>query len=247
MLDALERYYREQGILSTDFTCPLMDDCKGDCKTFTGPKSAFVGPGYERRDLPRLLFLSLDSGWGAPDAADRLPEAVRKDEIDRDIRDQPGNHHWFLTHELAWYLLRRFDADLRLEGAKKYFAHANAAKCCQNKSGGQQADPRLFANCRKYLPGELRILHPDVLVTQGKQAELSIRSIYGDGKPLHEGTDAVLIDMDNRQVIWFHTLHPRNGRFWTHRDDGRGWEKYADLIYEFGQAAGWPNTTPPSV
>lgn len=247
MFKDLERYYREQGILSTVFTCPHQDDCKGGRDKFTGPKSAFVSVEYERRNLPRLLFLSLDSGWGAEDPKDRLPEAVRRDEMDSDIRDQRGNRHWFLTHELAWYILRRFDSNLGLEDAKRYFAHANAAKCCQNKSGSKQADPRLFANCRKYLPGELRVLRPDVLVTQGKQAKLSIMKIYGGGRPLREDTDAVQIEMDDRQVVWFHTHHPRYGPFWTQRDDGRGWKRYADLIYEFGRAAGWPNTTPSSV
>ena len=248
MLEALQRYYREQGILSTVFICPHKDDCKRGLDRFTGPKSAFVGAGYTRRAFPRLLFLSLDSGSGAKNANDRLPEAVRQAEMGTNVlRDLDKNEHWFLTHELAWYLLRRFDADLSLENARIYFAHANAAKCCQNKPGRKQADPRLFDNCRKYLPGELRALRPDVLVTQGQQAKRSIRTIYGDGKPLHEDTDAVRIEIDNRPVVWLHTYHPRYGGFWTQRDDGRGWKRYADLIYEFGRAAGWPNTTPSSV
>lgn len=183
---------------------------------------------------------------GAPDQEDRLPEAVLKDELDRDIRDQPKNRHWFLTHELAWYFLRRFDADLRIEDAKRYFAHANSAKCCQNKPGAKMADPRLFINCRKYLSGELSVLRPDILITQGKWARLAITEIYGVGKPLHEDTDAVRIEIDNRQVFWLHTHHPRYGPFWSHRDDGRGWKRYADLAHDFGSALGWPKTIPSS-
>ena len=86
MLRELANYYAENGILSTDFTCKFRENCQGDCEAFTGPKSAFVSSGYADNELPRLLFLSLDSGSGDPVAENRLPAAVQKhEEWDRAI------------------------------------------------------------------------------------------------------------------------------------------------------------------
>ena len=243
MLDALERYYREQGILSTSFTCPHMDDCSSGAGKFTGPKSAGVGTRYGRRDLPRLLFLSLDSGWGDDDPKKRLPEAVRPDNTD--VGTLKRGRHWYRTIELAWYILRRFDAELCLDDAKQYFAHANSAKCCQHKSGGRQADGRLFDNCRKYLPGELRVLRPDILVTQGVWARKAIESLYGPGEPIREDEFAKRVEMDDRSVFWLHTHHPRSGKHFGRQIDlerklsfkdpnrCRGWNRYGDIIADW--------------
>ncbi len=64
MLQRLYRYYEDKGILSTSFACLHKKQCSAGSPDFTGPKSAFVSTGYENRrsNLPRLLFLSLDSG-----------------------------------------------------------------------------------------------------------------------------------------------------------------------------------------
>lgn len=240
MLAALTAYYRDQGILSTHFICPLKAVCEGDCTTFTGPKSAFVSTGYERHDLPRLLFLSLDSGDGIHDPRHGLPESARKWEDNRDIDKCPKNRHWYLTHELAWHILKCFDPNLELSEVNRHFAHANSAKCCMNNPGQGQAHPRLFTNCRKYIPGEMRVLCPDVLVTQGARAKESVRICYPAIEPRDEWT--AIMEMDGRQVFWLHHHHPRYGGFWTHRDDGRGWEKHALQIREFAEQQGWPGT-----
>ena len=56
MLLALEGYYKQNGILATSFFCKHKSECSLGCANFTGPKSAYVGTGYERGDFPRLLF-----------------------------------------------------------------------------------------------------------------------------------------------------------------------------------------------
>ena len=142
MFQRLYRYYKDNGILSTSFTCHHKEQCKGGSKEFTGPKSAFVSTGYENKscNLPRLLFLSLDSGDGDKNDGNRLPEALRhQEEIDRDVLALPKHKHWYRTHELAWYIFKRFDPCIRLEDAKKHFAHANSAKCCMNKPGEKKS------------------------------------------------------------------------------------------------------------
>jgi len=245
MLRRLSRYYEDKGILSTFFTCPHRTDCKGDCAEFTGPKSAFVSTGYERGNLPRLLFLSLDSGDGDQNDKNRLPETVREqEEVERDIFTLPKNRHWYRTHELAWYVLSQFDPGIRLEDARKHFAHANSAKCCMNKPGRKKAAAVLFRNCRKYLRGELEILRPDVLVTQGAEAKEAVKSL--DYKVLESIDEyASKVEMDGREIFWLHTYHPACwGRFNGQRDfDGtsgraRGWEKYSRMIREFWNGRG---------
>lgn len=244
MLDALTTYYREQGILSTHFTCPHKAACKGDCTTFTGPRSAFVSTGYERHDLPRLLFLSLDTGDGIDDPQHGLPEMARKWEDNRGIDRSPPYHknkHWYRTHELAWYILKRFDPELKIVDVNRHFAHANAAKCCMNKPNQRQADPRLFINCREYLRGELDLLAPDILVTQGDWAKRGVEAHYGVTRKIDRWSS--VIEMNGREVFWLHTYHPRHfGGFHGQRRRGKGWEEYALKIRDFAEQQGWPGT-----
>ena len=241
MFQRLYRYYKDNGILSTSFTCPHKEQCKGDSKEFTGPKSAFVSTGYENKscNLPRLLFLSLDSGDGDKNDGNRLPEALRQqEEIDRDVLALPKHKHWYRTHELAWYIFKRFDPCIRLEDAKKHFAHANSAKCCMNKPGRKKANKILFRNCQKYLRGELEILRPDIIVTQGAEAKEAVESFYEILETIDEY--ALTIEMGGREVFWLHTYHPANwGAFNKQRDFDKprslalGWDKYSHMIHEF--------------
>jgi hypothetical protein len=242
MLDELENYYKDNGILATSFTCAYKANCMGDCAEFTGPKSAFVSSGYEQNSLPRLLFLSLDSGSGDKNDENRLPLAVRKqEEIDRDVLSLHKNKHWYRTHELAWYVFRHFDKGIKIQEAKQYFAHANSAKCCMNKAQRKKANAELFKNCKMYLRGELNILSPDIIITQGNEAKEAIWSLRD--KVINRIDDyASIIELNNRFVFWLHTYHPNNwGAFNRQRDFdktndvAKGWIKYSGLMHEFIQ------------
>lgn len=244
MFQRLRRYYENNGILSTSFTCRHKEQCSSGSQKFTGPKSAFVSTGYENGDslLPRLLFLSLDSGDGDKDDRNRLPEALQQqEEVDRDVLALPKHKHWYRTHELAWYIFKRFDSSIRLEEAKGYFAHANSAKCCMNKPGRKKANKILFENCQEYLQGELEILCPDIIVTQGNEARDAVKSFYELLKHIDEY--ASIIRMNSREVFWLHTYHPANwGAFNKQRDFDKardlalGWDKYSHKIHEFIEA-----------
>ena len=238
MLEQLEDYYRSQGILSTHFTCPHSDSCReGYEETFTGPKSASVSTGYEHSNLPRLLFLSLDSGSGHEDANARLPHAVRHGMENVHVNKLDKKRHWYRTHELAWYILRQFRPDLDIEDTKRFFAHTNSAKCCQNKPDGSQADARLFQNCRRYLAGEIRVLRPDVIVTQGKEAKRSLESIIEVRNQISEL--ACVVEFEDRLLFWLRTHHPRRGEFYNQRGFDKetlrceGWYRYSEHILDF--------------
>ncbi len=244
LLSALTAYYRDQGILSTAFTCQYQHKCKGDCASFTGPKSAFVPMGYERHDRPRVLILSSDSGSGGTEQAGRLPEAVRR-QHEKPYKPGKRNRHWYRTHELAWYILWRLDPDhaLTIHEVNQFFAHANAAKCSENNPGAKEARNTLFENCRPYLRRELEILSPDILVTQGNHArdavspfETSRIDMLTPSSQLQkkEGPDRLwgeryasdrhiraITDLTEKDVFWLHTAHPTPGgksEFWGQID-----------------------------
>lgn len=102
MLNALRLYYDHHHIGAERFRCVHEASCRGAGGNFTTAKESFVGPEYEKGKLPRLLFLSLDSGSAHPDPKDRTLEAVRRQELAEVVDLLPRHKHWYLTHELAW-------------------------------------------------------------------------------------------------------------------------------------------------
>ena len=77
MLPALHEYDDVHGIGSLSCACRHRDRCAAESPGFTTAKEAYVGPGYEAGTLPRLLFLSLDSGSADADPATKTLEANR--------------------------------------------------------------------------------------------------------------------------------------------------------------------------
>lgn len=234
MLKQLTEFYRENGILSTHFTCRHKESCKGSCETFTGPKSTYVGEGYEAGKVPRLLFLSLDSGDGAEEPEHRLPAAVKQGEQGTDVNALHKNQHWYRTYELAWYILKRFNAKFKtVEDVKGFFAHANSAKCSMNYDGRAQADDRLFDNCRGYLAGELKVLAPQLLVTQGAKADDAVDPLIKDRKTVEENCAYHGI-LHGNPIFWLSTYHPSYySGFHAQRKGGEGWEFYAEQMHRF--------------
>ena len=245
MLEKLTAFYDAHGISSVDFRCPSRAACSAISPRFTEAKASFVGPRYKERTLPRLLFLSLDSGSGEQNPRQRTAQAVRMQELVRDVAALPKNRHWYRTHEMAWALLRQFDAQLQVADTRLYFAHVNSAKCCQNKSGRQAADSTLFENCRRFVPGKLRVLNPDVLVTQGGRAKDAIlksftvrrhdvRTVESDRykRDAHYETGLIELKPDLKTCLWLQTYHP-NG--WGHFNPQRThcWRLYAEEVGRF--------------
>jgi len=170
----------------------------------------------------------------------RLPSAVRQqEEIDRDVLMLHKHKHWYRTHELAWYILKEFMPCLNIEEAKYYFAHANSAKCCMNKKRRKKADKVLFKNCKTYLKGELEILDPQIIITQGNEAKSAISSLCDSmDKKIDEFSS--LITLNGKSIFWLHTYHPNNwGAFNRQRNfdkvrkEAAGWRKYSSAIKRF--------------
>lgn len=211
---------------------------------------SFVGPRYGRRSLPRLLFLSLDSGSGRSDPRERTAEAVRQRIVDCDVTALPKNKHWYRTHEMAFELLRQFKPDLTVPDTRFYFAHVNSAKCCQNRSQRKQAGSILFENCRRFIPAELDLLSPDIVVTQGGPAKTAIRRHYSvrhhDVRNVDSGryaynaryeTGLIELGADAKSCLWIQSYHPNNyGRFQPQRR--YCWPLYAQAVGRFWRSRG---------
>ncbi len=243
----LQAYYESQGISPLDFRCRHVEDCRGLNSNFTEANQAFVGTEYEKGTLPRVLFLSLDSGENSKDPNDRTMAAVRDWEENRVVvNDLPKGRHWYRTHDLAWKVLKKFQPHLTLEQVKPYFAHTNSAKCCENNSGNREASGVLFEKCREFIPGEVAILAPDILITQGDWAKFAIASKFEtltleeplepvslNGETLNCPAHALRINDNN--VIWIHTYHPKHfGEFWPQKS--KCWDYWADLVFAFIRA-----------
>jgi uracil DNA glycosylase superfamily protein len=235
MLQRLAIYYDSKGIAATNFRCSHRHECAADSPRFTTAQESYVGPEYEKGNGPRLLFLSLDSGSAEGNPQVKTLEAVRQREMNCDVDGLPKNKHWYLTHELAWVLLRPFHPQLTIADTSPYFAHVNSAKCCQNNPQRGKASGVLFKNCRSFIPGELRILKPDIIVTQGGEARDVIvkecKVVRHDRKEIEGATyeTGVVQLTPDKQALWISTYHPNNyGKFHPQRKNC--WRLYAEAV-----------------
>jgi len=238
MLTTLSEYLDAKGILPQNFRCRHAASCSAGSPRFTGAKASFVGTDYEKGNGPRLLFLSLDSGSAVDDPRRKTIEAVRVWELREDVAALPKNKHWYLTHELAWVLLRQFHPRLMITTTSPYFAHVNSAKCCQNNPQRGKAQDALFANCREFIPGELAILQPDIIVTQGGEARDVIVKACRVVKHERKDVDGAVYEtgvldlVPGKRTLWLQTYHPNNwGKF--HPQRKKCWPLYVEVVKEF--------------
>jgi hypothetical protein len=234
MLKELSSYYQRKGISPLDFRCQHLQVCSNGNDRFVEAKGAFVGTEYEKGTLPRLLFVSLDPGSSDRDPKRRSVESVRlQEEHDCDVTKLPKVQHWYRTHELAWILLKRFKPDLQIQDSHSYFAHVNSVKCCTSSENHSSAPPILFRNCQKYIGGEIAILEPAILVTQGKKAKEAIQQSFKISESLEDQRicSHACIFVEGKKVLWFHTYHPRHfGKFNQQRREC--FENWAEIIYD---------------
>lgn len=221
MIQELKTYYYANGISAFGFRCHFANSCRLFCNNFLEATEAFVGSEYEKEydkqkgTLPRVLFLSSDPGGGDPNPQTRTMEAVRLYEEEKcDPKSLPSTRHWYRTHKLAWIFLKKFNPNLQFKDICPYFAHTNSAKCCEDYKKTSQSADRFFENCRGYIPGEIQILDPDILITQGDSAKCAIKYGFSQSTTPIEIDSASeycnyhLIQMNGKEVLWFAPYHP---------------------------------------
>lgn len=228
ILNKTKQYYKVNKISALKFRCPHRRECKSGCTDFTGAKEPFIGTEYDKGSLPRILFVSLDSGSGEESASDRTAEVMRRwEEHDYHPSDESNGakrKHWYQTHVLALMILKAFRPTLTLESINPFFAHTNSVKCSQNKDRKEQADSILFRNCRGYLGGEIKVLAPEILVTQGDQARSAVQYAVKQRdisllSALGTTCSYKVLEVGRKKVLWLHMYHPqaRCNRFFVQR------------------------------
>lgn len=164
-------------------------------------------------------------------------ESVRDHELRENVAALSPHLHWYLTHELAWLLLRHFHPSLGVTTTSPYFAHVNSAKCCQNNPQRGKAQRTLFENCREFIPGELAILQPDIIVTQGNEAKdviMVCRLVKHEQKTVERAAyETGLLELvAGKQTLWLHTYHP-GARWRFHLQKKKCWPLYEEAVKQF--------------
>ena len=254
MIKELKAYLNSMGISAKGFNCPNYDACSNGKPDFAKATEPTIGADYIKNELPRVLFVSLDPGSASHNPSERELVVIKGL---KDAGFNPSKNkkppHWYETHILAWMLLREFRPCLQLKNIVSYFAHINSAKCCENNKGNAMAEYLLFENCKSFIPREIEILAPDVLVTQGNPArEVVERGIYENKTECYDR--AVILDtievgnkiykiyviiIEERDVIWFHTCHPAVPNN-SYRDQKAAcFEQWARVIHWYLTSNGW--------
>lgn len=228
----LSRYYKRKGISPEDFRCPHQACCKSYCESgkFQTPKedvrvsNFYQDRAYLNHHIPRIVVISLS----AP-----VPN------IERDENNGPLNPHWIETLAMVRSLLNAFlekdlprpaihSEDKSTKQVEKLFVHLRTAKCSSQQNAEHY---RVYETCGHYLGGELRILKPNVIITQGTKArdqlekhlirKKVVKVIETRGRPLH--IHAVTLD-DERKACWIPTIHPtvRNNSYRHQVDSENG-------------------------
>lgn len=140
------------------------------------------------------------------------------------------NPHWAMTQIIVKDVLQLFGypgevdsavvdesyVGRRIENVSALFAHVNIAKCSMNNPGRGKASSVVHHTCgNAYLFEELMILEPEILLTQGANAnELCGELVLGRPVYLDELPTTQTININAVPTLWMPMFHP--ARF-THK------------------------------
>lgn len=224
MLDDL---YKNQHIHPLDFNCRYVDFCRQySNKEMTETKMSMVGNLYGKK-YPRIAILSLDppndeeGTFKSP--GHRTTEYVSSFHENEDYLLKRPNVHWAMTQIIVKDLLSLFGYSGQagsavvhesysgriIENVSAFFTHINVAKCCMNNEGKGQAAWQVHKRCGSaYLLKELVVLRPEILVSQGKDANEIAAELFGfpgieDFLPASR-----MIQISEQQTLWLPMDHP---------------------------------------
>jgi len=253
MIKALMSYYDRVGISALGFNCKHLKECMSVCqnkKKFTTAREPYIGSYYGKKGLPKLLFLSLDSGDENKDPKTKTIEAMREGNLRLSPQDMPKQRHWYKTHQFAWVIFDEikklskwtmdigktdsrllFEPETEIYKIMPFFAHTNSAKCCMNIDHAKQANRILFDNCREYVAGEIRIFDPHILVTQGNYAKMAIENAIK--KEVFSLKNERNISMANKKQSDFRIIEVNTKRpaLWIHHYHPSNYGVFNNKVY----------------
>jgi hypothetical protein len=227
-----------------DFQCPKKEDCysaalHGHGK-FTPAREAQLGMHYGRSGL-RIVVVSADPG-------NALSLEKRKAQIWRKRAEDLGTRpdHWARTHEGVQAIVKAVTGEdiTTPNDAHLWFAHVSVVRCSANLGGKRQAPAKMYRNCRDYLKGEIPILAPNVIWTQGEQAWWAMswlaRRAEGEKAAIALSKYGVRrvapIDYAGRAIV-IHTVHPAP-RATTGANQWK-WKEAMRLLQTVGKHRAW--------
>ena len=189
----LTEYYRDEGIHPNHFTCKNQTICRRHAhqEFMTETKMSMVGSQYAGA-YPRIVVVSLDPPGGGREvpASKRVIAHLARTHEQHDYNRERPNVHWAMTQIIVSDILTLFGyraqvgaavveesyAGRPIENVSAHFAHVNLAKCSMNNPRKKKAHEEVHRTCgESYVIGELAILQPEILITQGK----SVNEILG--------------------------------------------------------------------
>jgi hypothetical protein len=223
----LTKFYMDNRIHPLEFNCKNKDICKQYAynKKMTDAKMSMVGSLYDST-YPKIVVLSLDPPLGEyspfTDPEKRTTEYITKFHEKDDYSLNRPNVHWAMTQITVkdilslWGLQTIANASIvkesyqgrPIQNVSSYFAHVNIAKCSMNNPGKRQANHRVHDLCSGYLKGELEILDPDILISQGSYTNKVVKNIFLTNKMMNDLPTAELIWVKDKHVLWLPMVHP---------------------------------------
>ena len=245
MQEQLDNYYRDVGIAPVktfcEFGCSKKEACRAVCCAESNGAQDFVfsprtdgvyvskyyvDGKYKGDCIPRIVVISLSAP--KPDEEESSSQLVER---------EPLNPHWLGTLVTVRSLLypfiapsekllpTRYSDDKSTEIIGQLFVHLRTAKCCSNAKGKYAEHLNVYENCGGYLGEEVRILEPDVIVTQGNYAhwqaekhvfEEDVANIEVEEVKGIDCSIARIVNLkeDNRSVYWLRTIFPY-GKFYS--------------------------------
>jgi len=233
----LNEYYRSLNIHPKNFNCQHQSTCRmyAHFGNMTETKMSMVGSQYGVM-YPKIVVVSLDppSGndkndkpkrWVFKTPNQRTTDYVSQTHEADDYSFDHCNVHWAMTQIIVKDVLsiwgyqavpnaaRVMDPSyepLPIQNVSAYFAHVNVAKCSMNNPGQGQASIVVHRTCSSnYLLGELLILEPDILITQGAPTnKLLGKMLVGQEMPMSNLPTTKVITVGNRRVLWMPMYHP---------------------------------------
>lgn len=222
----LSEYYAAQAIHPQDFRCVHQEFCRRYAYqgVMTPVKMSMVGSQYGVQ-YPHIVVVSLDPPNGGDSTSDQRTTAYLSSTHEADnYTTQRTNVHWAMTQIIVKDILALYGYQAQagaavvdepyggrpIENVCAYFAHVNAAKCSMNNPGKGQAAGQVHQRCSgSYLLGELTVLQPDILITQGSGANAAVGALFPAQAPKRcQPPDAHRMPMGETETLWLLMPHP---------------------------------------
>lgn len=244
----LTDYYKQMNIYPDAFQCPHKSFCSQYAEQeMTEAKMSMVGGQYGKK-YPRIAVVSLDPPKRRDGAlnspTERKTESVSEFDESQDYLINHPNVHWAMTQIIVKDILLFWGYPVdpksavveksysyrNIENVTAYFSHVNVAKCSMNKKDRSQANVKVHKKCGfSFLIRELEILRPQIIVSQGKNANTILGNLLGFQGIEDSLPTSKIAHIGESRSLWLPMDHPAR-----HINDIRkNWATYTDALKDW--------------